>query len=198
MSEKNIKIIGLAGSPRTQSNSTAVLNSVLAGATGKGAQCELIMLAELSISPCTHCDYCCNAGSCIFHDDMQRIYEQIKSADAIVISSPIYFMGLCSQLKLMVDRCQVFWAYRNTTGNSLINGGRRNRKGIFIATGARNTKSVFAGAKESIRWLFDSLDCQFWDSILIGNCESPGQINSMPEKLQLAYELGEKLTESYK
>lgn len=198
MSLKEIHIIGLAGSPRERSNSTSLLSSLLSGASQAGARCELIRVSELDIKPCTHCDHCRSAGECIFSDDMLKIYQHMKEADAIVFASPIYFMGLSSQLKVLVDRCQMFWGFRDNNKKSLIELASGNRKGIFIATGARNGKKVFAGVKETMRWVFDTLECEFWDSILVGNCESAGDIFNQVEILEEAYDMGKKLAESYK
>jgi multimeric flavodoxin WrbA len=36
---------------------------------------------------------------------MHTIYEAIKSCDALVLASPVYFYGLSSWLKEVVDRC---------------------------------------------------------------------------------------------
>ncbi len=199
MTNKPLNIIGLAGSPRANSNSTTLLKSFIDGAASQGALCQIIKLAEMDIKPCIHCDCCCNTGRCVFNDDMVNIYGQLKNADVIAFSSPIYFMGLCSQLKLLVDRCQAFWAYRNTTGQSIIPPSDiAGRKGIFIATGARNTKSVFAGVQVTMRWVFDSLDCEFLEPILVGNCENAGDIKNMPETTRQAYDLGVTISKSYK
>ena len=195
MNDNVINIIGLAGSPRANSNSTALLDELLKGAKDNGASCQIFTLADMNIKLCCHCDYCIENDKCIYNDDMTELYQNIKQADIIAVSSPIYFMGLSSQLKVMVDRCQMFWSYRNANKVSLITGNTKGskRKGVFIATGARNTESVFAGVNTTMRWLFDAIDCEFTDSIYVGNCENPGDIKSTPEYLTRAYELGKKL-----
>lgn len=200
MINNKINIIGLSGSPRNVSNSSTLLNSLLEGASSAGANCQLIRAANLEVRSCTHCDYCREFGKCLFYDDMNQLYQSFIHADAIVIASPVYFMGLCSQIKLIADRLQMFWAFRDTTGKSLITEKRQSklpRKGVFIATAARNTGSVFTGVKESMRWVFDALDCEFWDSMFVGNCENGTDILSRPELLNDARELGKRLTESY-
>ena len=42
---------------------------------------------------------------------MQEVYEKIKSASVIVLSAPVYFYGLPSHVKAMIDRCQTLLQY---------------------------------------------------------------------------------------
>lgn len=194
MNEKKTKIIGLSGSPRDNSNSTILLKQLLSGAEQAGGETVLVNICELDIKPCTHCDYCVKTGKCIISDDMDFLYPMIMSADAIAISSPIYFMSVSAQLKLVIDRLQMFWAYRNDSGKSIITASAdQRRKGIFIAVGARNTHSVFSGASTTMKWAFDAIDADLYGQILVGKCEAAGKITSMPEYLQTAYKLGQSL-----
>ena len=199
MSNRKIKIIGLSGSPRANSNSRLLLEHFLSGAEASGGETQLIDVCSLNIKPCTHCDYCITNGKCSIKDDMEYLYSLIMEADCIAVASPIYFMSISAQLKLAIDRLQMFWAYRDAKGTSVLparNNGRR--KGVFIATGARNTPSVFAGACVTMRWAFDAIDADVYENILVGHCEEAGQINSMEEFIEASFELGKKVIESYK
>ncbi len=199
MKKQSVKIIGLTSSPRKDSNSSLLLNRVIAGAQDHGADCEIINLADRSIKPCTHCDYCLNSQSCSINDDMTMIYNKIIQANALIVSSPIYFMALSAQLKLMIDRCQLFWAYKDNTGNSLIDPDikKSGRKGILIAVGARKGESTFQGSITSMKWFFHSIEMEYWRNLLVEKCDGAGEINKYPEKIQEAYDIGCELVRSY-
>ena len=199
MKNHSVKIIGLSSSPRTNSNSTSLLYNMIDGARDNDADCEIINLAGLNIKACTHCDYCLSSKSCSLSDDMDGIYDRIINANAIIISSPIYFMALSAQLKLMIDRCQLFWSYKDNTGNSLINSDtvKAGRKGIFIAVGARKGESLFQGSITTMKWFFHSIEVEYWRNLLVEKCDAAGEINKSPEKLQEAYEIGCELARSY-
>lgn len=53
---------------------------------------------------CNHCEY--GKNSCVFRDDMDELNPKLLEADVIVIASPIYYWGISSQLKAVIDRWQ--------------------------------------------------------------------------------------------
>ncbi len=105
-----MRVLGIAGSPRRGGNTDLLLEEVLKGAAGKGAEVKTITLARLKIAPCQHCDACLETGRCRIQDDMQGVYDELEWADRIVLAAPIHFMGLSAQMKAMIDRCQCLWA----------------------------------------------------------------------------------------
>ena len=50
-----------------------------------------------------------NGGTCILKDDMQYILEQFQQADVIVLATPVYFYGICAQMKTFIDRTYPIW-----------------------------------------------------------------------------------------
>ena len=36
---------------------------------------------------------------------MQTVYDKLAMADMLVVASPVYFYGISSQLKALIDRC---------------------------------------------------------------------------------------------
>lgn len=66
-----------------------------------------INVAEYQINACRGCYTCMQSRdmpSCVIKDDMNNIFSEIISADAIILSSPVYFFGLTAQIKALVDR----------------------------------------------------------------------------------------------
>lgn len=101
-----MKVLGIAGSPRKNGNSTSLLRLALEGAAEAGAETTLIRAVDLTVAGCVACDGCKadEDQGCVVDDDMQRVYEQIRESDVIVFASPIYFYGVSSWLKAIVDR----------------------------------------------------------------------------------------------
>ncbi|MFW6312128.1 MAG: flavodoxin family protein, partial [Nanoarchaeota archaeon] len=71
---------------------------------------EVINAYEENISPCIDCRYCWKNRGCSIKDNMQDIYNKIDEADNIIIASPVYFHTVPGPLKIIIDRCQVYWA----------------------------------------------------------------------------------------
>lgn len=105
---KNILII--SGSPRKKGNSQLLCENFRKGAVEAGHCVNLIRLADKNIHFCRACDACMkNSGTCILKDDMQYILEQFQQADVIVLATPVYFYGICAQMKTFIDRTYPIW-----------------------------------------------------------------------------------------
>ena len=100
-----MKILAINGSPRTiRSTTRALANFVLEGAADTGAETEMIDLCDFRITPCTACEACSFNGICVNDDDVPAIVTQMKEADGIVFSSPVYIDNISGQMKLFFDR----------------------------------------------------------------------------------------------
>lgn len=117
-----MKILAINSSYRADRGYTAFLtNLIFEGASKAGADCERIDLANLRINHCIGCDYCQkhalliseNSGGipdyqvrCIHaeKDDVQMIFNRMRSADLIIYATPIYVFNISSLLKLLLER----------------------------------------------------------------------------------------------
>src|SRR5207247_1960289 len=74
-------------------------------------------------------------GYCIFHDDMDRVYEALHDAHAVVVGSPIYFDTVSGPLKLVMDRCNCITPLVRVPGGGYDFRPRwpRTRRGVFVA-----------------------------------------------------------------
>lgn len=101
-----MKIVAILGSPHTHGNGSFALNTFLAAAQKKGAEYVKYELCKLNIKNCLGCRKCIeNHGVCVIKDDFTKIFEQIKSADLVIISSPIYINQINGYTKTFLDRC---------------------------------------------------------------------------------------------
>jgi multimeric flavodoxin WrbA len=188
-----MKVLGIAGSPRRGGNTDLLLAEVLKGAASKGAEVKTIVLSELPISPCEHCDSCLPAGKCKIQDDMQMIYRELEEADRIVLASPIHFMGLTAQMKTMIDRCQALWVRKYVLRVSPL--GKKPRKGMFISTGGRKAPNLFEPSLVTVKTIFRVLDVEYAGELLFGDIDEKGAITKHPDALRQAFLAGQKLVE---
>jgi multimeric flavodoxin WrbA len=162
------------------------------GAASKGADVHTVALRKLKIGPCTHCDACLKTGRCKIKDDMQGIYDEMEAADRIVLAAPIQFMGLPSQAKAMVDRCQCLWARKYVLKVPPL-GDERPRKGFFVSVGGTRLKDMFQPARSVVKTWFHILNVEYAGELLFSRVDDKGAIRDKPGALQQAYELGEKV-----
>ena len=101
----NKKVLILMGSPRKKGNTELLCEEFARGAREAGNEVEMILIRDHNIHGCVACDACRkNGGTCVQQDDMQKIYELVDAADAIVLGSPIYYYTWSSQMKTVLDR----------------------------------------------------------------------------------------------
>ena len=99
-----MKILGFNASPRIKGNTAWVINKILESAKEQGAETQIWHFSNLDINPCKGCLACKKTGTCAVDDNMQKIYNEIESADAIVLGSPVYMGQMTAQSKIFTDR----------------------------------------------------------------------------------------------
>ena len=190
-----MKVLGIMGSPRIKGNTDLLLEEALKGAKSQGAEVEKIVVDKLKISPCKEYLGCFKDGNCVIRDDMDDIYPKLLGAHVVIIASPMFFYGVSSQGKALIDRCQALWARKHILKQSLPNSGR---KGAFIAVGATKGKRLFEGAILTVKYFFEAIGVEYADELLIRGVDARGEIKEHPIALSDAFELGKRVIQAKK
>ena len=180
------------GSPRIQGNTDLLLDEALKGAQSLGAEIEKLVVDKLEIAPCKEYYGCLKDGNCVIRDDMDGIYPKLLETDRILVASPMFFYGIPSQLKALIDRCQATWARKYVLKQRLSD---KERKGAFIAVGATKGKQLFDGSILVIKYFFQAIDVQYADELLVRGVDKRGEIKDNPTALSDAFELGKRLVQ---
>ena len=100
-----MKIVCLLGSPRSDGNSSTIAKRFSAEAEKCGAEIEVFELNKLNFRGCQGCR-ACKKGSeiCVLNDDLKIVLEKVATSDALVLSTPVYYGDVSSQLKAFIDR----------------------------------------------------------------------------------------------
>jgi multimeric flavodoxin WrbA len=187
-----VKVLGIAGSPRRGGNTDLLLAEVMKGAASKGAEVKTIILNDLEITPCQHCDACFEAGKCRIEDDMQLVYKELERADRIVLASPVHFMGVTAQTKAMIDRCQALWARKYVLKRPPL-GDKGERKGLFISVGGMKLANLFEPALATVKSWFRVLDIAYDGELVFPGVDEKGVIAQNPDALKQAFLAGQRL-----
>lgn len=101
------RIVALIASPRKGGNVDTLTNAMLAVAGEYGAETRKIFLTDKALKPCTQCESCHvrGAAGCAIDDDFPEILAELAKADAIVLSTPVWWSTMHASLKLVIDRC---------------------------------------------------------------------------------------------
>lgn len=101
-----MKVVVLMGSRHPGGTTMLLADEFSDGADEAGHEVERFDVAWMDIKGCTGCKICeINGGKCSIHDDEYgEIKDALLDADAIAFVTPIYWFGMTSQLKAVIDR----------------------------------------------------------------------------------------------
>lgn len=173
-----INILILNSSPRKGGNSEVLCQQFAKGAEESDHSVCKIDIRERKIAPCMACNACRENHICVIKDDMEKIIEEMRKADVIVLSSPVYFYSLSAQMKLVIDR--TYSAFMDLKGKKL----------IYMVTAADPQHEAADAALDSFRGFARCLPESEEKGIIYGTgAWDKGDIYKHPV-LQQAYEMG--------
>ena len=182
------KILVVMGSPRKEGNSATLAKQVAAAAEASGAEVESVYLHDMEVSPCTACDLCRDdtATECVIDDRMTSLYPKLRSADVLVIASPIYWFTMSAQTKLFMDRC---YALGGPQGNAL------KGKQIAIVLTYADPDPFSSGAVNALRAFQDGFKYVGAQIVgmIYGSASEAGEIRDNKDLMDKAYRLGRQL-----
>jgi multimeric flavodoxin WrbA len=182
------EILGIASSPRPSGNSEILLDACLDGVADAGMTSEKIRICDLKISPCLNCGACEETGECVIEDDMQMLFGKFSECPVLIVSSPVFFMGLPAQLKAAVDRCQAIWVRKYLLRRRMPDPDAR--RAAFIQVGGMKKEKVFEGGLATITAFFATLDYKFTEKLLLNDIDARGAVQAHSGALAEARRIG--------
>lgn len=103
-----MKVVVMQASPNEDGLTAVMAKEAMTGAQAAGAETDLIHLRKLQFGACLACEdgwgKCRRESLCIIEDDLENVRGAIASADAIVLSTPVYFGDVAEVVKNFFDR----------------------------------------------------------------------------------------------
>lgn len=175
-----MKIVILNGSPRIGGNTDELVTAFKNGASISN-DVEVINVCEKNINPCRGCNACLNSKQCYQKDDMLSVYEALSNADALVVASPVYFYGISSQLKAVIDRLH----------NPIRNDFKISRLGLMLV-GAASRPDLFDAVKLQYEMLLQFFNLESIGELCVPSVKDKGDVKKTTAVLK-AYEWGKSL-----
>jgi multimeric flavodoxin WrbA len=129
-----MKILAISCSPRKGKNTDILLREALKGAEKEGAQVDFFSVIGKEMKACDGCWTCVKTGRCHIEDDMQDLYQKMKDSSGILIGTPVYFFGMASQAKILIDRTCALQPFGEPLSNKI--------GGIVVVAGSTGTIDV--------------------------------------------------------
>lgn len=176
------KVLVISTSLRSKSNSEALADEFMRGATVAGHQVEKITLRGKQIVFCRGCLACQHTGACAIHDDMVPIIEKMYDADVIAFATPIYYYEMCGQMKTLLDRA-----------NPLYDSDYHFRDIYLCTAAAEDEAEVPSRAIEGLGgWIACFPKTRLAGSVFAGGVTDMGDIAGHQALVQ-AYEMGKNV-----
>lgn len=103
-----MKAVAINGSPRKGWNTETLLKEALRGAESVGAETKLFQLYDVAYTGCKSCFGCKRKGAeswrCALKDGLTPVLDEIFTADALFLGSPIYFGNITGQMASFMER----------------------------------------------------------------------------------------------
>ncbi len=181
-----MKVLGIMASPIREGNADILLDKALEACKKQGARVEKLFLAKEQLPLCQACFKCSGAGKCVSTPEINKILNKIKRADALIISTPVWWYSCTSYLKILIDH---FVAFVNSDFSSRIAG-----KKLAILTVSAGGEE--AGTKETLSLLkriAEFLQLQCAGELRVINTGEHGVVKENLNALLKAYKIGENL-----
>lgn len=189
-----MKVVGFVGSPRKKGNTTAIVNEVLRGASDAGAETKIFNLNELGIRGCQACYRCQTPeGRCVQTDGMAPLYDEIFSADAVVIGTPVFMFQVTGQTKTFIDRLFALLYLKDGKPGAFRNK-IKGKKAVTVYSQAQPDTSLFASSFDLNESVLGFVGFKVEGRIAAGGMSSLDSAKGSESVLERAYTAGAALT----
>jgi multimeric flavodoxin WrbA len=139
-------VVGLNGSYDNNGNTSFLINQIMDVLKERGINIQvenaMELLNDLKTPFCTACTNPCT-GICYKEKKLEKFFELLRDADALIIGSPVYFGTVSAQLKAVFDKTRKLRAEKVLY----------NKYGVAVTVGA----SKYGGQETTTRAIHDMM-----------------------------------------
>jgi len=183
-----MKVLAVVGSPRKGGNTDVLMDQMISGAAGAGAEVEKIYLNDMKITPCQACYACKKKPGCVVKDDMQKLYPKVIAAEAILFGTPVYWWTVSAQMKCFLDR---WFALVDADLRSLVKG---KRAALAVVCQDPDTKGMTDPIIHMFKEGLEFVGIQYVGEVT-ASCEEKGEVAKNEKAMSAARELGRKIAQ---
>lgn len=99
-----MKVLLVNGSPHEHGCTFTALEEVQKELKNNDIDSEIFWLGVKEIHGCIACNKCHKLGKCVFDDIVNETSNRLDEFNGIIVGSPVYYGGPCSQITAFLDR----------------------------------------------------------------------------------------------
>ena len=199
------KIIIIAGGPRRNFNTAAMLQKFAEGASSVSDQIEVktVRLYDFDYKGCMSCMACKIKGKasnvCRFKDALTPVLEEIAQADGLVLGSPIYFGDVTGQMRTFLERLAFPWLSYNDYSLTAPKRMPVVLVETMNGTPERNNSQGYGSMEHCIAGAYNTYQVKDYSRFELGGFSEEAKRQYRDEHwekdLQKAYDAGRKMAE---
>ena len=193
------KVVGIVGSYRKNGVIDSAVTEILEAAATEGAETKKIYLQDRHIEFCTNCRVCMEEpglerGKCVLRDDMDKILQEIESADSLVIGAPVNFGNINALTQQFLERCVCYGYWPTDAATPQIRNPNPKKKSVLVSSSAAPAwmGRLLTGAIGTLKYLSKMLGAKPIGVLWVGLVK-PKDIQLSDTIRQRAKQLGRKL-----
>ena len=200
-----MKLLGISCG-RRNGNSEMLLKSALRSASENGAEVSYLRLQDHYINPCTGCELCSNFDNwpdgrfpqngyfCCYKEDsdhLSYIVDQVKAADGIILSTPIYNLTVPGSLLVLLNRIHA----KNFAKHHEI-AGQQHTFCATIAVGGSDMTNLIRPMLNFTAVELCGSQMNLVDQMVVQFCAPSGYMALKDDAIKRAALLGERMTQA--
>ncbi|MDO4179536.1 MAG: flavodoxin family protein [Phascolarctobacterium sp.] len=99
-----MKVLLINGSPKANGNTALALAELEKTFQAEGVETEIVHVGNKAVRGCVSCYSCAEKGCCVFNDIVNETADKFKTADGMIIASPVYYGSPNGNLISFLDR----------------------------------------------------------------------------------------------
>jgi len=180
------EIVVFNGSPRMDGNTVTILDLVAQGARDNRAKVNFYTLFKMKFMACQSCFACRMQEDCVINDELREALQKVKTADAVVIGSPIYIIQISGPVKKQYDR---FLPLMDVEGKPRFG----TKKVLTVYSQSMDDVHTYDSYYEYTAAMYPSFGFEWVDNIVCPNANDPESADRDAELKIRAYEAGKAL-----
>lgn len=86
-----MKVVLISGSPKPNGNTAQLMQECAKVIEEHGVETEIVSFSGMKIEACIGCLKCSKTGECASDDGLNDIIKKIRSAEGLIVGTPVYF-----------------------------------------------------------------------------------------------------------
>lgn len=99
-----MKVLLLNGSPRGKQCTYTALDVIAKRLEALGIETEIFNIGAKPIAGCIGCAACRSTGKCFQEDGVNEFVEKMKTADGLIVGSPVHYAAASGHVTAFLDR----------------------------------------------------------------------------------------------